>query len=189
MRQIERTVIVSTRFFTIIAVFGSLVGSILMFCLGIFNIYDAFRSVFDPPADGGPMFGATAVIGVIESLDRFLIAIVLLYFAYGVYSLFIHPEESEEKLALPSWLRAGNVGQLKQVVAELIVVILFVLFLRQAFEAFSDADHLLSWNEIAALAVLPVSAMLLGITLKLIALHPKPKIPPSQSPPSSNEPS
>jgi uncharacterized membrane protein YqhA len=183
LRQTERTIVVSTRFFTIIAVFGSMVGSVLMFCLGIYNIYEAFISVFAPQADDGPMFGATAVIGVIESLDRFLIAIVLLYFAYGVYSLFIHPEESEEKLALPSWLRASNVGQLKQVVAELIVVILFVLFLRQALEAFSGADHSLAWNEIATLFVLPVSAMLLGVTLRLIELHPKPKAAPGQPPP------
>lgn len=182
LRQMERKIVVSTRFFTIIAVFGSLVSSVLMFFLGVFNVYEAFRSVFDSPSDGAFMFGATAVIGVIESLDRFLIAIVLLYFAYGVYSLFIHPEDSEEKLFLPSWLRIRNVGQLKQIVAELIVVILFVLFLRQVLEAFSGSSDSLGWSEIATLSVLPISSMLLGITLRLVELHPKPKGPADESP-------
>ena len=182
LRRIERKVVVSTRFFTLIAVFGSLAGSILMFFLGVFNIYRAFAHVFRHPTGSEEAFGTAAVINVIESLDRFLIAIVLLYFAYGVYSLFIHPEESEEQLALPGWLRAHQVGQLKQVVAELIIVVLFVLFLRQSLEAFSGPETL-TWNEIATLLVLPVSTVLLGITLKLVELHPKSETP--RRPPAS----
>ncbi|MGM0426492.1 MAG: YqhA family protein [Thermodesulfobacteriota bacterium] len=48
-------------------------------------------------------------------------------------NVFIRPEQ-----ALPSWLRVKEVGQLKQVVAELIVVIIFVLFLRVALQVFQD---------------------------------------------------
>lgn len=173
LRQAERRIVVSTRYFSIIAVLSSLAGSILMFFLGLFNIYEAFWTVIDYSADGETIFGAAAVIRVIESLDRFLIAIVLLYFAYGVYSLFIHPEEREEELALPAWLRVRQIGQLKQVVAELIIVILFVLFLRQALEAFSMAAGGLTWRNIASLAVLPVSTALLAVALKLVELHPK----------------
>ncbi len=144
-----------------------------MFFLGIINIYTAFGHVLQASSQPERQFGAAAIISVIESLDRFLIAIVLLYFAYGVYTLFIHPEEREEALALPAWLRVRQIGQLKQVVAELIVVILFVLFLRQALQAFSGADITLSWNDIGTLAVLPVSTVLLGLALKLVELHPK----------------
>lgn len=174
LRRLERGAIVATRFLTLIAVFGSLAGSLLMFFLGIVKVYTAFSDVFrDPYGDENIAFGATGIIGVIESLDRFLIAIVLLYFAYGVYSLFIHPEEREEHLALPAWLRVRQIGQLKQVVAELIVVILFVLFLRQALQAFSGADATLTWNAIVTLLLLPLSTVLLGLALKLVELHPK----------------
>lgn len=176
LRRIERRIVAGTRFFTMIAVVGSLAGSVLMFFLGIASTYGAFRSVFLYSPDDENVFGAAAMIGVIGSLDLFLIAIVLLYFAYGVYSLFIHPEEGEEELALPAWLRVTQIGQLKQVVAEMIIVILFVLFLRQALQMFS-ADAPLAWREIATLAVLPFSTLLLGIALRLVELHPKPLKP------------
>jgi uncharacterized membrane protein YqhA len=174
IRGLERRAIVSSRFLALAAVLGSLAGSILMFFLGLVNIYLAFRhGLSDRTPDTEEVFGTAAVISVIEGLDRFLIAIVLLYFSYGVYSLFIHPEESEEELALPAWLRVSQIGQLKQVVAELIVVVLFVLFLRQAMQAFASATSAFTWPQIATLLVLPISTLMLAIALKLVELHPK----------------
>lgn len=172
-RRIERRVIVGSRFLTLIAVAGSLAGSILMFFLGITDVFMAFRYGLQPTEDPDTVYGAAAIIGIIDSLDRFLIAIVLLYFAYGVYMLFIHPEEREEALALPAWLHVKQIGQLKQVVAELIIVILFVLFLRQALQSFHGSETPLPWNAIASLLVLPVSTVLLGLALKFVELHPK----------------
>ncbi len=177
LRRIERRIVAGTRFFTMIAVAGALAGSILMFFLGFVSVYGAFRSVILYSPEDENVFGATAMIGVIGSLDLFLIAIVLLYFAYGVYSLFIHPEEGEEELALPAWLRVTQIGQLKQVVAEMIIVILFVLFLRQALQVFSAGDAPLTWRGVANLTVLPFSTLLLGIALRLVELHPKPLKP------------
>ena len=113
LRDFERKVIVSTRYLTVIAVFGSLAGSVLMFLLGLFNIGKAFAEGLSIPTGDDESFGAASVISVIEGLDRFLIAIVLLYFGYGVYTLFLHPEESEEGLALPQWLQVKQIGQLK----------------------------------------------------------------------------
>lgn len=173
-RKFERRVVVSSRFFAIIAVFGSLAGAVLMFLLGLFNVYEAFREVFEPVADSGAPFGTEAVIRIIEGLDRFLIAIVLIYFSYGVYSLFVHPEESEEALALPIWLRVRQIGQLKQVVAEVIVVILFVLFLRVALQSFQNPETMLEWVQIAKFLVLPFSIVLLALALRFVELHPKP---------------
>ncbi|ANW05502.1 hypothetical protein LMTR13_12330 [Bradyrhizobium icense] len=171
LRQTERAVIVASRFFTLIAVFGSLIGAFLMFLLGFYNIYAAV-TVGLQPADGH--FGTAAIISVIEALDRFLIAIVLLYFSYGVYSLFIHPEEPEERLAIPAWLRVQQIGQLKQVVTEVIVVVLFVLFLRVALETFVQNKAATSWLHLGTIALLPVSILLLSLSLRMVELHPKP---------------
>ena len=122
LQEIERRIIVGSRFFTVLAVIGSLAASVFMLFLGIYNVYAAFRyGLISPSGDETTPFATGAIISVIESLDRFLIGIVLLYFAYGVYSLFIHPEEAEEKLALPAWLRVRQIGQLKQVVAETVL--------------------------------------------------------------------
>lgn len=172
-RAIERRIVVSSRFLTLLAVFGTLAGSVLMFSLGVYNVYEAFRYGLQGAGDAGP-FGTSAVISIIEGLDRFLIAIVLLYFSYGVYSLFIHPEESQEKLALPQWLRVKQIGQLKQVVAEVIIVILFVLFLRVALQTFRNPNVALSAIELATFALLPVCTALLALALRLVELHPKP---------------
>lgn len=173
LRAIERRIVVSSRFFTLFAVFGTLAGSVLMFALGLFNVYEAFRYGLQGAEATGP-FGTAAVIRIIEGLDRFLIAIVLLYFAYGVYSLFIHPDESEEELALPQWLRVKQIGQLKQVVAEVIIVILFVLFLRVALQTFRDPNVALSWIQVATFSLLPFCTALLALALRLVELHPKP---------------
>jgi uncharacterized membrane protein YqhA len=173
IRRLERRTILGSRFLALVAVVGSLAGSVLMFILGAANIYMAFHYGLASPMEGTASFGPRAVIKVIEGLDRFLIAIVLLYFTYGVYSLFIHPDEPEESLALPAWLRISQIGQLKQVVAELILIILFVLFLRQALQAFSTPNAGFTWREIATLLVLPMSTLMLALSLKLVELHPK----------------
>ncbi|MGE0658026.1 MAG: YqhA family protein [Reyranellaceae bacterium] len=183
IRKFERRVVVSSRFFAILAVFGSLAGALLMFLLGLFNVYEAFHEMFEPIADSEAPFGTDAVIRIIEGLDRFLIAIVLIYFSYGVYSLFIHPEESEEALALPVWLRVHQIGQLKQVVAEVIIVILFVLFLRVALQSFQNPQTMLDWLQIAKFLVLPFSIVMLALALRFVELHPKPpRVPPKTEP-------
>ena len=153
--DIERRIVVSSRYLTSLAVIGSLAGAVLMFLLGIYNIGRAF-------AEG------------VEGLDRFLIAIVLLYFGYGVYTLFLHPEESEKELNLPQWLQVKQIGQLKQVVAEVIIVVLLVLFLRLALQAFHSPDVALIPTQIATLMILPVSILLLSLALYFVELHPKP---------------
>jgi uncharacterized membrane protein YqhA len=182
LRQIERRIVVSSRFTTMIAVVGSLAGAVLMFFLGLYNIYEAFRYGLIEPTSEKAQFGTAAVISVIEGLDRFLIAIVLLYFGYGVYSLFIHPEQAEEELAIPAWLRVTQIGQLKQVVAEVIVVVLFVLFLRVVLQSFREPNVSMSWLQIATFALLPVSTALLALSLRLVELHPKPAKPQASEP-------
>lgn len=154
-----------------------------MFVLGLLDIYAAF-AVWVPSLDIPRFDGKVAVpratrsmISVIEALDRFLIAIVLLYFGFGVYSLFIRPQVVEEKTELPSLLHVDQIGQLKQVVAEVIIVILFVLFLRNALQAFQSVDAELSWRQIGMLLVLPICTVLLAGALRLVELHPKPERP------------
>lgn len=183
--DVERRVVVGTRYLTVVAVLGSLGGALLMLILGLINIVDAFR--FSLPMAGmepleageepSSVSESLAVISVIEGLDRFLIAIVLLYFSYGVYSLFIRPGRAESELSLPEWLRVKQIGQLKQVVAEVIIVILFVLFLRVVLRVFQDPNVAMSWEQVATMLLLPFSTFLLGLSLRLVQLHPKPKRP------------
>ena len=178
--RVERAIIFGSRILTSAAVVGSLLGSVLMFALGLHEIYAAFAHSLDGGLqEANVPSGAASVISVIQGLDRFLIGLVLLYFAYGVYSLFIHPEidarRAAEEMALPVWMRVKRIGQLKQIVAEIILVILFVLFLRHALQVFESGKVVtLDWDQIGTLLVLPLCTMFLGIALRLVELHPKP---------------
>ena len=175
MHHVERKMIVLTKYSALAAVFGSLAGALLMFLLGVVSISDAYKAWLPWSEQAGTELArsAFAVIQVIEALDRFLIAIVLLYFGYGVYSLFIRTEIPEEVLGLPPLLRVTQIGQLKQVVAEVIIVVLFVLFLRTALQTFQRTDSM-NLEQAIILLVLPICTALLALALKLVELHPKP---------------
>jgi len=183
LRRFERRAIVATRFMAAAAVVGSIAGALLMFILGLVNIYEAYSGWLPWGHQLGPDIApsAAAVISVIEALDRFLIAIVLLYFGYGVYSLFIHPERAEDELALPAWLRVKQIGQLKQVVAEVIIVVLFVLFLSTALQTFQTSGEGMTVAGFLSFLSIPIAAALLALSLRLVELHPKPRRPERES--------
>lgn len=171
----EKLIFKAIRISTFSAILASWLGAILMFILGIGTTYDAFYTMVfagDAASGGLPRDEAT-VIYLIEALDRFLIAVVLIYFGFGLYGLFIRPEQHPSTFGLPDWLHVDSIGELKQTVAEVIIVILFVLFLSIAFKTFhSDLDDI-SIDVVARLLLLPVSILLLAAALRLAELHPK----------------
>lgn len=175
MREIERMVFLATRITTLVAVVASWFGAILMFALGVIHTYDGLNSML-VAGDAIPKDlprGEATVVHLIEGLDRFLIGVVFLYFGYGLYGLFVRPDRRPSEMGLPEWLHVDSVGELKQTVAEVIIVILFVLFLRVALETFhSDAEDF-SLPGTLRLLLLPVSILLLAGALRLAELHPK----------------
>ncbi|WP_439620796.1 YqhA family protein [Hyphomonas sp.] len=46
------------------------------------------------------------------------------------------PDATSRELILPDWMHMDQIGQLKQTLAEVIVVVLFVPFLRVALQTF-----------------------------------------------------
>lgn len=173
--QFERGLVFGSRYLAFIAVIGSLAASLLMFILGFSNVVQAYLHWLPGLAEpNGLAASSAAIISVIEALDRFLIAIVLLYFTNGVYSLFIRREKKSNGIPLDHWLRVNSIGQLKQVVAEVIIVVLFVLFLRVALEIFHETKAEPSWRQIGFVLLLPISTLMLALALKLVELHPKP---------------
>lgn len=104
---------------------------------------------------------ATAYL--IKSLDAFLIALVLLIFSYGVYSLFISKHSELDESGVLKWVRIPSIAHLKNTFAEVIIVILFVKFLEVAL---LNSGHL-TWE----LLVLPCSILLLALSLKFPCLR------------------
>ncbi|WP_133162357.1 YqhA family protein [Hyphococcus luteus] len=176
--RLEKLFFWTTRLFTLVAVIASLGGALIMFYLGAENTYSAFEHQFDPsptkPVEGLPADEAT-VISLMVALDNFLIGVVLLFFAYGVYGLFIRPEFNSRDLGLPEWMHVEQIGQLKQTIAEVIFVVLFVLFLRIALQTFQSGALEPSMQRIGWFLMLPFSILMLAGALRLVELHPKPR--------------
>ena len=89
---------------------------------------------------------------LIKQADYALLATVLYVLALGLYSLFV-----DDRVPMPSWLRITNLGQLKELLAGVVVVAIAVIFLGQAltWDGVSDllAPGLASAAVIAALAL------------------------------------
>jgi len=172
-KNAERRLLYGTRLVTLAAVISSFIGSLLMFWLGLVNTWRAFVTQIHDVEGSLPVDDLT-VIHLIGALDRFLIAIVLMFFGYGIYVLFVRPEATPAQLGLPEWLHVDSIGQLKQTLAEVIIIVLFVLFLRVALETFAAGAPKFDWQEMLGFLVLPLAIVLLAAGLKLAQLHPKP---------------
>ena len=154
------------RYISWIAIICSLLGSLLLFIVGALKTFNAFRVVlFDYiPKDKAHLHTADiATTYLIKSLDTFLIALVLFIFAHGVYTLFISNKKDDDEKNVLKWIRTPNIGHLKNVLAEVIVIILFVKFLEVVFV---NIDNL-KWE----ILILPISIVLLALGLKFLSLN------------------
>ncbi len=167
---IMERILFSIRYVSWIAILCSITGSLLMFLIGALKTYKAIAIFLfgEIPHESlsslKPVDVTTAYL--IKSLDAFLIALVLLIFSYGVYSLFISKHSDIDKSGALKWIRIPSIAHLKNILAEVIIVILFVKFLEVAL---LNLDNL-SWK----LLVLPGSILLLALSLKFLGLRGKP---------------
>lgn len=99
---------------------------------------------------------------LIKSLDTFLIALVLFIFAHGVFTLFICDKKLTKKSSVLKWISTPNIGRLKNILGEVIVIILFVKFLEIIFINVNN----LTWE----ILILPISILLLALSLKFLGL-------------------
>ncbi|MHC4269016.1 MAG: YqhA family protein [Planctomycetota bacterium] len=157
----------SFRFISWIAILCSITGSLLMFLIGALKTYKAIATFLFgkiPHESLSRLKTADVTTAyLIKSLDAFLIALVLLIFSYGVYSLFISKHSGIDESGALKWIRIPSIAHLKNILAEVIIVILFVKFLEVAL---LNLDNLM-WT----LLVLPCSILLLALSLKLLGLR------------------
>ena len=153
------------RYISIIAVVSSGFGSILMFVIGAVKTFKAYTIFFNDDVLVSTVPGSIAkqvIAFLVQGVDAFLIALVLMIFSGEVYNLFIHRVEGDSQLKT-SQTRISSIAQLKSIIAELIVIILFVKFLEDILG--SDINTY-QWE----ILVLPVSILLLALSLKFLNL-------------------
>ncbi len=153
--------IFSLRYLSLVAVICSFFGSFLMFCIGTLKTYKAFRVFFSEwvPTE----YASISIVDLstkylVHAIDAFLFGLVLLMFGFGIFRLFV-----TDKDANVPWLKVTHVGQLKNSLAQLIVIILFVKFLETILLSGSD----LEWKAL----VLPCSILLLALGVKFLNLR------------------
>ncbi|KXO12695.1 membrane protein [Moritella sp. JT01] len=157
------------RFISWIAIICSLFGSLLLFVVGAIKTYYAFTAVafgYIPDETLAHLDSADiATAYLIKGLDTFLIALVLFIFAHGVFTLFITDKKLNNIPTVLSWIKTPDIGHLKNILGEVIVIILFVKFLEMILINLND----LSWE----ILILPISILLLALALKFLDLNDK----------------
>jgi uncharacterized membrane protein YqhA len=153
-------------YITIVPSACSFIGALLMFCLGAAKTFKAAQAFVLPASAEGTRFPSyldsseRATIYMVESMDVFLVGLVLLVFSLGVYTLFIGDIKFPAGAQRFAWMRIHSIERLKQVLMEVVLVVLAVLFLRIAlFEA-----EQLQW----VLLVLPAGIALMALAMRLV---------------------
>ena len=156
IETIFETFLFNSRLIVILAVLGSLVGSVLMFLKGTLSIYAA--AVHFVPAPMSMAHGAGGEelsIALISSVDSYLFATVLLIFAMGIYELFISKIDpaSRTEDSRPNWLAIHSLDDLKSAVGKVIVMILIVRLFETAVQMKYDQPLHLVYLGISAVSV------------------------------------
>jgi uncharacterized membrane protein YqhA len=152
------------RFVSALSILSSLVGALVMFGIGTINTINAILLVIG--AEDAVLEGSSveptelATIELLECLDDFLVGLAFLYFAYGIYSLFIQLGQKDRDT--PSWLRVTNIGTLKKTLLEVLVVLLAVIFVKGLLERLSFRS--LEWTYL----VIPLSILAIAASTRLL---------------------
>ncbi|CBI24960.3 hypothetical protein VitviT2T_020531 [Vitis vinifera] len=160
--SIER-VIFDFRFLALLAVGGSLAGSLLCFLNGCVYIVDAYKVYWTSCVKG--IHTGKMVLRLVEAIDVYLAGTVMLIFGMGLYGLFISnvppdvPPSVDRALkgsslfgmfALkerPKWMKISSLDELKTKVGHVIVMILLVkMFERSKMVTIATGMDLLSYS-------------------------------------------
>ena len=155
------------RYVSIIAVLFGAVAAVLMFFIGAVTTIKSIGVYFGTGEAKAFSSDAAleATVDIVTSLDQFLLGLVLLVFAYGVYSLWVVADsgawqERRGEIRAPDWLSVSNVTDLKVKLIEVIAVLLSVLFLKGVL---TDPEHI-EWPAL----VIPIAVALFALTVWLI---------------------
>jgi uncharacterized membrane protein YqhA len=145
-----------SRYLVLIAVVGLLLaGAAAMVFAGITTV-TVLAEVFAEGAFNAE--GARALsLELIELIDVFLLATVILITAIGLYQLFLDPH-----VELPEWLSVSNLEQLKANLVAVVIVMLAILFLGAVAGRRGEEAAVLDLGAGIGLVVLSVSAAIMA---------------------------
>lgn len=168
MKKVERifeTLLWESRFVVIFAVIASLLTALAMFFLATVDAWYMLSHLLEyasPTLDAASRYAlrSTTITHVVEIVDGYLLATVLLIFALGLYELFISKIDMAEGSETSSnVLLINSLDDLKGRLAKVIMMILIVKFFEHAIG--------LNFDSPVALLYLAGGIALLGLALYL----------------------
>lgn len=158
--QMLERLIANARLVIIIAVIAGLISAFLMVLVGAISIAFDFTHFFNLFKHNAHLetVQKTLIINAVSAMDTFLIGTVLLIFSVGLYELFIQKIEGSGPLNSKA-LVVKDLDQLKEKLAKVILMVLFVTFFKYAIS--------ISYSTILDLIYLALSILLIAIAMFL----------------------
>ncbi|KAF9620180.1 hypothetical protein IFM89_010915 [Coptis chinensis] len=132
--------IIDCRFFSLFAVAGSLLGSVLCYVDGFFLILESYFDYFQTMSKGSDEGHVMQLL--IEAIDMFLVGSAMLMFGFGLYVMFMGTRNMNSKnggllsgsnffglfrlKVIPAWVEMQSVSQAKSQIGHSVLMILQV---------------------------------------------------------------
>ncbi|PLY05704.1 MAG: hypothetical protein C0625_12170 [Arcobacter sp.] len=134
MERLFESIMWKSRLFILLAVIFGLIGAVILFIVASVDIYEVLSYTLNVYVNGlhPKDFHEVIVSKIIGAVDLYLIAIVMLIFAFGIYELFISKiEVAENKETGSNILAISSLDQLKDKIAKVIIMVLVVGFFQR----------------------------------------------------------
>lgn len=134
LERIFESTMWKARLFTLLAVIFGMIGSIILFVVASMDIFEVLKYTAHVYLNGlhPKDFHEVIVSKIIGAVDLYLIAVVMLIFAFGLYELFISKiDVAEESNNGSNILAITSLDQLKDKIAKVIVMVLIVSFFQK----------------------------------------------------------
>jgi len=143
LKMLERffeSLLWNSRFIVLLAVISSLIGSFLLFLLATFDMSGLMKAFIEHIIFGHEHanFHVDAVGHIIQAVDDYLLATVLLIFALGLYELFISKIDIAHEQGARNILIINTLDDLKDRLGKVILMILVVVFFKNVLHVTFD---------------------------------------------------
>jgi len=145
-----------SRFIVMLAVIFSFLGAVILFLLASVDVINVSKFVVTTLIEGShpEHFHEDIVAGVIEAIDLYLIAVVLLIFSFGIYELFISKIEAAcNDEECNSILNISSLDQLKDKIAKVIIMVLVVNYFQRVLHTSYETPLELLYFSLAIVAL------------------------------------
>jgi len=132
MSELVPRMVASSRFFVVVATISLFLAFMAVMVSTIIVTVGAILGGIAGDYSQNEMIGK-----LIKQADYALLATVLYVLALGLYSLFV-----DDRIPMPGWLRIHDLGQLKELLAGVVVVAIAVIFLGTALTWDGKSDIL-----------------------------------------------